>query len=115
MVVTDSNKESGQLLAAHLCSVLWQLARIVNVVVLKPNQFAYRPLHALSITEASADRLNLYTWFPFKLAICGELQDVILLDEWVFENNLTFSHNAGLYPAKDPKNFMDSPIKVGTV
>jgi len=46
---------------------------------------------------------------------CGELQDVILLDEWAFENNGTFSHNADLYPAKVPKNFMGCPIKLSTV
>ena len=44
----------------------------------------------------AADRLNLYTWFPYKLGGCGEVQDVILLDEWVFENNGRFSENAQL-------------------
>jgi len=58
---------------------MWQIASIVNVVVLIPNQFAYRPLHAMSTTKTTAaDRLNLYTWFPFKLGGCGEVQDVIL-------------------------------------
>jgi hypothetical protein len=64
---------------------------------------------------AAADRLNLYTWFPFKLGGCGDVQDVILLDEWVFENNGRFLENANLFPAKVPKIFMVCPIKVGTV
>jgi len=116
VVATDSSNGPAQLLAAHICSILWQVARIVNVVVLIPNQFPYRPLHAVSTTKTpAADRLNLYTWFPFKMGSCGELQDVILLDEWVFENNVTFSHNADLYPKKIPKNFMGCPIKVGTL
>jgi hypothetical protein len=81
VVATDSNNGPAHLLAAHICSVLWQVARIVNVVVLIPNQFAYRPLHAISTKKTTAaDRLNLYTWFPFKLGGCGEVQDVILLD-----------------------------------
>ena len=113
-MATDSSNEPAHLLATHICSILWQVARIVNVVVLIPNQLAYRPLHAMSTTKTTAaDRLNLYTWFPFKLGGCGEVQDVILLDEWVFENNGRFSENAHLYPAKVPKNFMDCPIKVG--
>jgi len=91
------------------------MARIVNVVVLIPSQFAYRPLHALSNTKTSADRLNLYTWFPFKLGVCGEVQDVSLLDEWIFENNVTFLHNANLYPEKVPKDLMGCPIKIGSV
>ena len=48
VVATDSSNGPAHLLAAHICSVLWQVARIVNVVVLIPNQFAYRPLHAMS-------------------------------------------------------------------
>jgi len=115
LVATDSSNGPEQFLAAHICSILWQVARIVNVVVLIPNQLPYRPLHALSTKKTSADRLNLYTWFPFKLGVCGEVHDVILLDEWVFENNVTFLHNADLYPAKVPKDFMGCPIKVGTV
>jgi len=91
------------------------VARIVNVVVLITNKFANRPLHAVSNTKTTAaDRLNLYTWFPFKLGGCGEVQDVILLDEWVFENNGRFLQNRHLYPPKVPKNFMGCPIKFGT-
>jgi len=114
VVATLSVNEPAHLLAANICSILWQLARIVNLVVLIPNQFAYRPFHAMSTTkETAADRLNLYTWFPFKLGRCGELQEVILLDKWVFENNGRFTGNAHLYPAKVPKNFMGCPIKLG--
>ena len=51
VVATDSDKELGHLLAAHIFSILWQVARIVNVVVLIPNQFAYRPQHTKCITK----------------------------------------------------------------
>ena len=116
MVATDSSNEPAHLLAAHLCSILWQVARIVNVVVLIPNQFAYRPLHAMSSTKTrAADRLNLYTWFPYKLGMWGEVQDVILLEQWVFENNGRFSDNVHLYPAKVPTDFMGFPIKVAVI
>jgi len=116
VVATDSSNEPAHLLAARICSILWQVARIVNVVVLVTNQFAYRPLHAMSTTKTkAADRLNLYTWFPFKLGRCGEVQDVILLDEWVIENSGRFSENAHLYPPKVPKNFMGFPIKIDTM
>jgi len=39
VVVTDRNNVSAHLLAAHLCSLMWQLVRIFNVVVLVQNQF----------------------------------------------------------------------------
>ena len=116
VVATDSSNEPAHLLAAHICSILWQLARIVNVVVLLQNQFSYRQLHAISTTKTTeAARLKQYTWFPFKLGRCGDVQHVILLDEWVFENNGRFSGNAHLYPGKIPKDFMGCPIKVGTI
>jgi len=79
VVVNESSNGSEQLLAARILSFLWQVARIFNVVVLIPNQIEYRSLHALSNRKTSADRLNLYTWFPYKLGVCGELQEVILL------------------------------------
>jgi hypothetical protein len=38
VVATDKNNEPAHLLPAHVCSVLWQVPRIVNVVFLVPNQ-----------------------------------------------------------------------------
>jgi hypothetical protein len=116
VVATGSSNEPAQLLAAHICSVLWQVARIVNVLVLIPNQSAYRPLHAVSSTKTSAaDRLNVYTWFPFKFGTCGETQEVFLIDEWLFESKEKFSKNAHPYPSKVPKNLMGCPLNVSTV
>jgi len=114
VVVTDRNKVSAHLLAAHICFIMWQVARIVNVVVLIQNQFPYLPLNTRRTTKKKAAvRFNLYTWFPSKFGRYGEVQDVILLDEWVFENNGRFSLNVHLYPAKVKKNFMGSPITLG--
>jgi hypothetical protein len=94
---------------------MWQVARILNVMVLIPNQFAYRPLYVMSARKkTAADRLNLYTWFPFKFEGCGEINYIILLDEWVFENIGGISDNAHLYRAKVPTNSMGCPIKAGT-
>jgi len=47
--------------------------------------------------------------------VCGEVQDVVPLDEWVFESKVSFLHNADVYPVKVPKVFMGSPIKLGNV
>jgi len=116
VVVTDSRHEPAHLLAAHICTVLWKRARIVNVVILIKKQFPYRPLHAMNSTKkTAADRLNLYTWFPFKLRKCGEVQVVIRLDEWLFENKGKFSEHAHLYSAKVPKYLMGCPIKLCTI
>jgi hypothetical protein len=68
-----------------------------------------------STKTTAADRLNLYTWFPFESGRCGDTQDVVLLDEWLFEHNGKFSGHKNLYPKKVPNNFMGCPIKVGSV
>jgi hypothetical protein len=46
---------------------------------------------------------------------CGEVLEVILLDEWVVEHTGRFTEKADLYTAKVPKNLMGFPIKVNTV
>jgi hypothetical protein len=61
VVATDSSNGPAHLLAAHICSVLWQVARIVNVVVLIPNQFSYRPLHDSRTTILAGERAQTYT------------------------------------------------------
>jgi hypothetical protein len=116
VVVTASSNDPPNLLAAQVCSTLWQMGNIVNVVVLVPQKFAHHPINSTSITHSTGpDRLDLYTWFPYKLGRCGEVQEVILMDQWVSENQGTFSENAYLYPAKIPKSFMRCPIKVATI
>ena len=116
VVVTASSNAPPNLLAAQVCSTLWQIAKIVNVVVLVPHKFTHLPPHSTSSTYRSGSgRLNLYTWFPYKLGRCGEFQEVILIDQWVSENKGTFSENVNLYPPKVPKSFTHCPIKVASI
>jgi hypothetical protein len=115
VVVTDSGPDPPNVLAAQVCSTLWQVANIVNVVVLVPHQFAIPPPNTTSNTQRTGfDRLDLYTWFPYRRGRCAEVQEVILQDQWVSENKGIFLENTYLYPAKIPKTFMRCPIKVAT-
>jgi hypothetical protein len=116
VVVTATSHDPPNLLAAQVCSTLWQMANIVNVVVLVPHQFEHPPLNSTTSTHTTgSDRLDLYTWFPYKLGRCAELQEVIFQDQWVSENKGTFSENTYLYPAKVPKSFTRCPIKVANI
>ena len=116
VVVTASSNDPPHLLAAQVCSILWEMANIVNVVVLVTHQSAHSPLNSPSSTHRTrSDRLDLYTWFPYKLGRCGEVQEVILIDQWVSKNKGTFSENAYLYPHKVPNSFTQCPIKVSTI
>jgi len=116
VVITASSNYPPNVLAAQVCSTLWQIANIVNVVVLVPHKFTHPQPHSnSSIYRNGSDRLNLYTWFPYKLGRCGEFQEVILIDQWVSENKGTFSENAYLYPPKVPRSFTHCPIKVASI
>jgi hypothetical protein len=116
VVVTASTHDPPRLLAAHVCSTLWQMAYIVNVVVLVPHRFAYPPTNSTSSTgRTGSDRLDLYTWFPYETGRCANVLEVILQDQWVSENKGTFLENMNLYPAKIPKSFARCPIKVATI
>jgi hypothetical protein len=115
VVVTGHSSEPPQSLASHICAMLWQMASIANVVVLIPNQIAYPPLTTVSsMQRAEFDRLNLYTWFPYQLGGCGQLEGVTLLDEWMFEHNGRFSKEMHLFPIKVPDDLMGCPIRVAS-
>jgi hypothetical protein len=51
LVATERSIEPAHLLAAHICSILWQVFRIVNVVFLTSEQFEYHPLHSMRTTK----------------------------------------------------------------
>ena len=68
-MATDSCNISAQLLAAHVITVLWQVARIVNVVDLIPNQIAYLYIKGtLRVHFCSSDKTELS-----ELAVCDSL------------------------------------------
>jgi hypothetical protein len=116
VVVTGGSSYPPHLLAGHMCSLLWKMANIVNVVVLIPHPTPHPSMNITSSTHKTGyGRLNLYTWYPFKLETCGEFQEVSLQDKWIFENKGRLSENVHLYPDKVPKTFMGCPIKVATI
>jgi hypothetical protein len=45
VVASEKKNEPPHLLAAHICSILWEVARIVNVVVLIPKQLEYLQMY----------------------------------------------------------------------
>jgi hypothetical protein len=53
VVVTASSNDPPHLLAAQVCSILWEMANIVNVVVLVTHQSAHSPLNSPSSTQNS--------------------------------------------------------------
>jgi hypothetical protein len=60
------------------------------------------------------DTLDMYTGFPYKRGRCGDVTDVILLDQWRLPNG-TFIHNANLFPLKTIDKFQGCQIRAATL
>jgi hypothetical protein len=50
--------------------------------------------------------LNLYTWFPYSSPDnCADVNNVVLINQWVMEGKGKFVRGGSLYPYKIPTNF----------
>jgi hypothetical protein len=88
-------------LAKDLLEFLWQTKRIVNALILLQSGH--------TVENPSFD---LYTWFPYESGRCGEVTDVILLDQWRAGK---FSNNVHLFPSKIPNDLKGCQIQVATI
>jgi hypothetical protein len=119
VIVNTSVRGFTRSLALRICETLWSLAKIANVVVLIPsageetfsNDEKDKSLHEVSRRFG----LDLYTFFPFQKENCGEVKDVNLLDQWVYESDWSLSSDKNLYQTKIPQNFLGCPIKVASI
>jgi hypothetical protein len=111
LVVVTGENGLPMIVASNICTMLWKAGKIVNAVVLIPNMNAV----ATSDRSATIQTLDLFTWFPHKRGNCDEVKDVILMDQWILENNGTLSLNKVLFPAKIPTNFFGCLIRISTV
>jgi hypothetical protein len=57
----------------------------------------------------------LYSGFPYQDGNCQIVKEITLVDQWVLENNGTFSEITNLYTSKIPNNFQKCVIKAAPV
>jgi hypothetical protein len=109
--------EFTRTLALRICEKLWSFAKIANVVVLIPSKGKYFTLtNEKEIQkEAVSPELELYTFFPFQNGKCGEVEDVVLLDQCVDKADGLLLQDINLYQTKYPRNFLGCPIKVSSI
>jgi hypothetical protein len=107
VVITDSFTRPADLLALKICETMWNMNRIVNVVVLVPN-----PDYLLFHREVHI--LNLYTWFPYEASTCAKPTEVSLLGQCLPDDNGQVCNSGPLFPNKIPKNLQGCPIRVST-
>lgn len=88
-------------LAKDLLEFLWKTRRIVNALILRQSSHT-----------AENPTFDLYTWFPYESGHCGEVKNIILLDQWTTGR---FSSNVHLFPNKIPRDLKGCPIQVATI
>ena len=83
--------------------ITWMEYKAINTVVLMPG------------SSGDYTVLDLYSGFPYQNGNCQNVKEITLVDQWVLENNGTFSENTNLYPSKIPNNFQKCVIKAAPV
>ncbi|PSN58079.1 Ionotropic receptor 654 [Blattella germanica] len=99
IIVCNENQRQS-ITPAEIIELMWDLFKIVNVVVLLPEDDDY----------TNNPMIHLYTWFPYEEGQCGEVQHVVLIDEY----NGTFRYNANLFPPKVPLDLRGCTLMAGT-
>ncbi|KDR17223.1 uncharacterized protein LOC110831897 isoform X2 [Zootermopsis nevadensis] len=107
IVVTENYISPANILALNICETMWNINRIVNVVVMVPDPDYPR-------LGARIHILNLYTWFPYEAKSCAKLTNVVLMDQCLPDGDGQLSNNALLFPNKIPNNLQGCPIRVST-
>jgi hypothetical protein len=111
VLVTARDSESPHSLALKISGTLWNMNKIVNVVILIPNS-------GTSVLKDSANgevsKLDVYTWFPYRAGSCAEPTQVVLLDQCLLDGNGKLSEEVSLFPSKVPNNLNGCPLRVST-
>jgi hypothetical protein len=103
VVVTDQDSSSRMSEAFKIYEIMWMEYKAVNTVVLVPG------------SSGNYTVLDLYSGFPYQIGNCEKVQEITLVDQWVLENNGTFSENTNLYPSKIPNNFQQCVITAASI
>ncbi|PSN32136.1 Ionotropic receptor 594 [Blattella germanica] len=96
------SKYSSNTVALQICRLLgnWN---IINIVVMVPN-FNNETFYSSAV--------DLFTWFPYNNGTCGEVENVVMVDQWI---NNTLREGSSFFPMKIPKKFNKCPIKIAAL
>jgi hypothetical protein len=115
VMVTDYDGASPQSLALEIYKTMWMEHNIIDNVIIISN--FERNHHEKQKKNLPSERnvLDLYSGSPYQRGNCEEVKEVKIMDQCVFQNNVTFSSNVNLFPPKIPKDFQNCVIRVATV
>jgi hypothetical protein len=100
LIVVTFGVSNSEELALSIVQELWQIGRGYNVLVMVQQDTL----------------LNLYTWFPYSSHVnCGDVKNVVLINQWVMEGEGKFVREESLFPYKIPSNFHGCTVNVSTI
>ena len=91
---------------------LWKEHFIIDNIILMALRDIYVSINGKIYTDGlRKDTLGLYTGFALESGRCGDVTDVLLLDQWRLQNG-SFIRSANLFPLKTPDNFHGFKIEL---
>jgi hypothetical protein len=102
VVVTDHDSDSPPSVALEVYEAMWMEYSVTDNVILMPD-------------HSKKEALDLYSGFPYERANCEKVEEVSLMDQWIFEDNGTFYNKQNLFPHKFQKDLENCAIRVATI
>jgi hypothetical protein len=100
LIVVTAGVPNSEEFAFSIVQELWQIGRGYNVLVMVQQDTL----------------LNLYTWFPYSSHDnCGDVRNVVLIYQWVAEEEGKFVREGSLFPYKIPSNFQGCAMNFSAI
>jgi hypothetical protein len=112
LVVVGYKQPFSQSDILELLDIMWNPHKIINVLIMLPT--AAGTLNDVC-SNCEYGVLSLYTWFPYDSSVCGQVKELVLLDQWLPEGDGRFRSNADLFPSEVPRNLHGCPLTVAPV
>jgi hypothetical protein len=111
VLVRTLNSESSQSLALKISEKMWNLNKIVNIVILIPNSETFM---LKGSTTGEVVKLDVFTWFPYRTGSCVEPTEVVSLDHCLLDGQGKLSEEVSFFPCKVPNDLNGCPFRVST-
>ena len=89
--------------------------RIYNCIIVSREHYVMHKGYDRPINSNDTDtgmKLGVYTWLPYQSSHrCTEVNDIILLDNWVISAQGHFTKNTDLFPRKTSNSLNGCPMK----
>jgi hypothetical protein len=115
VVVTDHISGSPRSIALEIYETMWVKHNIIDNVIITPHSERNHLEKQMKNPSSERNILDLYSGFPYQTGNCEKVKEVTLVDQCVFQNNVTFSYKVNLFPPKIPKDFQNCVIRVETI